>query len=226
MANSKFNPLTYSTVADLHASKWHLPFSPEIQAISHLTADLIHQFNQLAPSQRAEREALQQQILHPDSGHCFIQQPFRVEYGQHTIVGDGCFFNYNTTILDTAPVTFGKGVLVGPNCQFITVGHPVDDPEMRAGGWEQAKPITIGNNVWFGAGVTVLPGIEIGANCVIGAGTVVTKSVPANCVVVGNPGRVLREIDPTRAERKDLPEGIPVDALGQIDKGDLSGAFS
>ena len=97
-------------------------------------------------------------------------------------------------ILDEAPVTFGDNVFIAPNCGFYTAGHPVDAAE-RNKGLEYARPITVGNDVWFGAGVSVLPGVTIGNNCVIGAGSVVTKNIPANSVAVGNPCRVIKSVD-------------------------------
>lgn len=211
-----FDPRTFSTPADLNG-KWHIPLSPEIRAISQRTAGLIYEFNQLHPHEKQRRQELLAEILHPDSGPCYIQQPFRVEYGQHTTIGAGSFINFNCTILDTAPVTLGQGVMIGPNCQLITVGHPVDDPEMRSGGWEIAHPIVIEDNVWLGAGVTVLPGVRIGENSVIGAASVVTKDIPPNSVAVGSPARVLRNVDPDRAERSQLPVGAPVNAFADID---------
>ena len=98
-----------------------------------------------------------------------------IEYGVNTTIGPNTFINFGVTILDTTTVTIGEWVQIGPNCNLITVTHPVDDYEMRREGWEIAHPITIGNGVWLGASVTVLPGVTIGDNAVIGAGSVVTK---------------------------------------------------
>lgn len=100
-------------------------------------------------------------------------------------------------ILDGAPVTFGDNVFVAPNCGFYTAGHPLD-PVERNRGLEYARPITIGNNVWIGAGVSVLPGVTIGDNCVIGAGSVVNRDIPAWSLAAGNPCRVIRVIEPEK----------------------------
>ena len=104
--------------------------------------------------------------------------------------------------------------MVGPNCSLITVGHPVNDQEMRAGGWEIAKPIVIGDNTWLGANATVLPGITIGKNCVIGAGTLITTDIPDNSLVLGTPGRVVRKLENNEDawERQDLND--PVEGFG------------
>ena len=101
--------------------------------------------------------------------------------------------DYNLVILDEAPVTFGDNVFVAPNCGFYTAGHPVE-AALRNKGLEYARPIVVGDNVWFGAGVSVLPGVIVGDNCVIGAGSVVTKDIPANSVAAGNPCKVSRTI--------------------------------
>jgi len=94
--------------------------------------------------------------------------------------------------LDVNTVTFGECVLIGPNCSFYTAEHPLD-PALRKEGWESGRPIKVGDNVWFGGNVTVLPGVTIGDNAVIGAGSVVTKDIPADCIAVGNPCRVMRK---------------------------------
>ena len=108
--------------------------------------------------------------------------------------GDNFYANFNLVILDEAPVTFGDNVFIAPNCGFYTAGHPIDAAE-RNKGLEYARPITVGDNVWIGAGVTVLPGVTIGDNCVIGAGSVVVKDIPANCIAVGNPCKVIKTIN-------------------------------
>lgn len=108
-------------------------------------------------------------------------------------LGENFYSNHNLVILDAAKVTFGDNVFVGPSCGFHTAGHPIDF-ERRNQGLEYAHPITVGNNVWFGAGVQVLPGVTIGDNVVIGAGSIVVKDIPSNCVAVGNPCKVIREI--------------------------------
>ena len=108
-------------------------------------------------------------------------------------MGDFFFANYNTVIQDGAKVKFGDYVFIAPNCTFTTAEHAID-PEMRKNGVEIAKPITVGNNVWIGAGSVVLAGVSIGDNSVIGAGSVVTRDIPSNVVAVGVPCKVLREI--------------------------------
>ena len=116
-------------------------------------------------------------------------------------LGENFYANYNLVILDGAKVTFGDNVFVAPNCGFYTAGHPLDY-ERRNAGLEYAYPITVGDNVWIGGGVQVMPGVTIGSNVVIGGGSVVTKDIPDNCVAVGNPCKVIRpitEADKTRS---------------------------
>ncbi len=122
-----------------------------------------------------------------------VNAPFWVDYGCNTSVGDYFFANRNCQIQDGAKVTFGNNVFIAPNCCFTTAEHAIDY-QQRIAGMEVALPITVGNNVWIGAGVTVLAGVTIGDNTVIGAGSVVTKDIPANVIAVGVPCRVLREI--------------------------------
>ena len=121
--------------------------------------------------------------------------PFWCDYGYNITVGDFFYANHNLVITDGARVTLGDHVFIAPNCCITTAEHAID-PEQRKAGMEIAKPVTVGNNVWIGAGTTVLAGVTIGDNTVIGAGSVVTKSLPDNVVAVGVPCRVLRPITP------------------------------
>lgn len=126
-----------------------------------------------------------------------IEAPFFVDYGCNISFGKGFYANFNTTFLDCTLIIFGDNVLVGPNCTFSTATHP-SDPEARLLGVEYAYPIVVGNNVWFGAGATVLDGVTIGDGAVIGAGALVTKDVPAYSVCVGVPGRIIKTIEPKK----------------------------
>lgn len=168
-------------------------YDPELLAMRDACKDLCFAYNQLPPSNLAEQQALLAQLLGRVDPSCRIVAPFWCDYGSNIFFENDCFANHNCVILDAAPVRFGHHVFIGPNCGFYTAGHPLDAPR-RAQGLEYAHPITVGNNVWFGGGVQVLPGVTIGDNCVIGSGSVVTRDIPANSLAAGNPCRVLRPI--------------------------------
>lgn len=155
--------------------------------------ELCRDYNELRPKDIAGRNALLRKILGAAGDGLLVEQPFYCDYGYNIRVGKNFFANFNLVILDEAPVTFGDNVFVAPNCGFYTAGHPVDAPERNIG-LEYARPITVGDDVWIGAGVSVLPGVTIGSNCVIGAGSVVSRDIPSNSIAVGNPCRVIKTI--------------------------------
>lgn len=154
---------------------------------------LCYEYNRLPPSAEAEQQELIRKLLGKVKGAFCILAPFLCDYGYNIEVGENFFANHNTVILDGAKVRFGDNVFVAPNCGFYTAGHPIDF-EQRNQGLEYAYPITVGDNVWIGAGVQVMPGVTIGSNVVIGGGSVVVKDVPDNCVAAGNPCKVIRPI--------------------------------
>jgi maltose O-acetyltransferase len=123
----------------------------------------------------------------------FIKPPLHVDYGDHITVGARTFANYNLTALDVAPITIGEDCQIGPNVQLLTPIHPLES-DLRKDRLEAARPITIGNNVWLGGGVIVCPGVTIGDDSVIGAGSVVTRDIPAGVLAVGSPARVVRTL--------------------------------
>lgn len=148
----------------------------------------------LSPEKVNERQKILKEILGSTKENFLIEQPFICDYGYNIEIGKNFYANHNLLILDCAKVTFGDNVFIGPNCSFYTPVHPLDT-KTRNQGIEIAKPIKVGNNVWFGGNVTVLPNVTIGDNCVIGAGSVVTKDIPANSLAVGNPAKVIKEIE-------------------------------
>ena len=154
---------------------------------------LCQKYNFLAVDDILKRTNLMTKILRKTGEVFCIEQPFWCDYGYNIEIGENFYSNHNLVILDCAKVKFGDNVFVGPNCGFYTAEHPID-AETRNKGLEFAKPIVVGNNVWFGGGVTVLAGVTIGDNVVIGAGSVVVKDIPSNVVAVGNPCKVIKHI--------------------------------
>lgn len=165
-------------------------------------ADLCYAFNQCKPSDTKRQRELLEQILGSIKGNPVITAPFYCDYGCNISIGENFYTNHNVTILDGAKVTFGDNVFIAPNCVFSTAGHAIDS-EQRNQGLEIARPITVGDNVWIGTNVSVLPGVTIGSNTIIGAGSVVNKDIPDGVIAAGNPCRVIREI--TEADKEKYP---------------------
>ena len=149
-------------------------------------------FNATTPDEIEKRTEIQKSMLNEKSGYAWIEPPFFFCYGTHIILGEGCYVNFNCNFVDDGMIEVGAGTMFGPAVTIATVGHPLR-PDMR--GYMYTDPVKIGENCWIGENATICPGVTIGDNAVIGAGAVVTKDIPANCVAVGNPARVLREFD-------------------------------
>ena len=158
--------------------------------------DIIHDYNLLRPTDsEAKRRMLKELLGHVADDQIIINQPFYCDYGKQISVGRRFFANFNFTVLDEAPVTIGDDCFIGPNVSIYTACHSTD-PVERNSRREWALPVTIGNNVWIGGSVTILPGIKIGDNVTIGAGSVVVNDIPDGCIAVGNPCRVVRKAPP------------------------------
>jgi len=155
--------------------------------------NLLYDFNHSRPTERTVREEILREILGSVGEGTWIEPPFACDYGAQIRVGKKFYANHNCVMLDCAEITFGDNVFVGPNCCFTTAEHPLD-AATRNTGLESARPICVGNDVWIGAGVVVLPGVKIGDGCVIGAGSVVTRDIPAGTIAFGNPCRVRRSV--------------------------------
>jgi len=160
---------------------------------------LIRAFNDSDETAFEQRDSLLHELLGRMGEGASINPPFRCDYGFNISVGDRFFANYDCIFIDVCPITIGDDVFFGPRVCLYTAGHPVD-ADVRNMGLEYGKPITIGNNVWFGGNVVVNPGVTIGDNVVIGSGSVVTKDIPSGVIAAGNPCCVLREI--TDADRE------------------------
>lgn len=165
-------------------------------------ADLCYEFNQCRPSDTNKQKELLTKILGNMKENPVITAPFYCDYGFNISIGKNFYTNHNVTILDGAKVTFGDNVFIAPNCVFSTAGHAIDS-EQRSRGLEIALPITVGDNVWIGTNVSVLPGVTIGNNTIIGAGSVVNKNIPEGVIAAGNPCKVIRKI--TEEDKKKYP---------------------
>ena len=167
---------------------------PELSRELMETRAVIHQYNMLHPSEIERMRAILRQLLGAiGDDHILINQPFRCDYGKQIRVGKRFFANFNLTILDEAYVTIGDDCFLGPNVSIYTACHSTD-PIERNSRKEWALPVSIGNNVWIGGSVTILPGVTIGDNVTIGAGAVVVSDLPSNVIAAGNPCRVIKKI--------------------------------
>lgn len=200
---SKRRVAAVEMIAQAKGRLYDANFDPAITAALDECKDLCHDYNKMRPTARFERGALLRAIVGSMGRTATIVSPFWCDYGTNIHLGENFYANHGLIILDGAPVTFGDNVYIAPHCVISTAGHPIDAPR-RNEGLEYALPITVGDDVWLGMGVMVCPGVTIGSNVVIGAGSVVTRDIPSGVVAVGNPCRVLREIceaDALRYER-------------------------
>ncbi|PYI38176.1 maltose acetyltransferase [Arthrobacter psychrolactophilus] len=177
----------------MEAGENYLATDVELARASQRAIMLAHRYGQLWAEDRDAAEAILEELLGDVGEDVEIRPPLYVDYGSYLTIGPRTFINYNFTALDVAPITIGADVLIGPGVQLLTPTHPLE-PELRRDKLEAAKPITIGDNVWLGGGVIVLPGVSIGENTVVGSGSVVTKDLPANVVAVGNPARITKNL--------------------------------
>ena len=167
---------------------------PALARDSRRAQRLTHLVNTLDPTDHARRNDLLDELLGAFGEDSEIRPPLQCDYGDHTFVGARTFVNWGLVSLDVATVRIGDDVQIGPNVQLLTATHPLEAGPRRDK-WEAAEPIVIGDNVWLGGGVIVCPGVTIGADTVVGAGSVVTKDLPAGVLAVGNPARVIRDLD-------------------------------
>ena len=167
--------------------------SAELRRIRERAESLCFRMNHTPPEEKDMIRKILEELIGSMGVDCSIKPPFLCDYGDCIHLGNRFFANYGCKFVDGGTIRFGDDVLVGPGCTFVTVNHALE-PERRRQGVMQCKSITVGNNVWFGAEVTVCPGVTIGDNCVIAAGSVVVKDIPANSVAVGNPCKVIRKV--------------------------------
>lgn len=178
----------------LHSGEIYYPSDEAIMKEQALCLEKLYDYNATRPLEAEKREKLLQEMFAEIGENCYIEPPLHSNWGgHHTHFGKWVYANFNLTLVDDTHIYVGDYTMLGPNVVIATAGHPIL-PELREKAYQYNMPVHIGKNCWLGAGVIVLPGVTIGDNTVIGAGSVVTKDIPANVVAVGNPCRVLREI--------------------------------
>ena len=176
---------------------------PELAAGRARAQELVERYNATRHAEHAERAALLRRLLGGVGEGVVVMPPFRCDYGEHIAIGARTFVNHGCVMLDVAPIAIGAHCQIAAGVQLVTAGHPVD-PGARRAGWEDGRPIALGDNVWLGAGAIVLPGVSIGDDTVVGAGAVVTRDLPAGVVALGAPARVHRQIG--EGDRVEVPD--------------------
>lgn len=170
------------------------PMDPEIQKIQKASMELLYEYNNTSPSESSKRKDLLKKMLKHAGKDCYIEPPFHANWGGHYLsVGDGFYANFNFAIVDDVEITIGDHVFIGPNVTISTAEHPLD-VEQRIAGLQYNLPVVIEDNVWIGASSTILAGVHIGENSVIGAGSLVTHDIPENCLAYGIPAKVQRKL--------------------------------
>lgn len=178
----------------MHSGALYDPGESEIMREQEACLEKLYDFNQTRPGEFEKRTAMLQDMFAQIGEHCYVEPPLHSNWGgRHVHFGKFVYANFNLTLVDDTHIYVGDHTMFGPNVTIATAGHPIC-PELRKRGLQYNMPVHIGRNCWLGAGVTVLPGVTIGDNVVIGAGSVVTKDIPSNVVAVGNPCKVLREV--------------------------------
>ena len=179
----------------MHSGEIYNPADDSIMNEQLLCLEKLYDFNMTRPSELDKREKLLKEMFMEIGENCYIEPPLHANWGgKHVHFGKNVYANFGLTLVDDTHIFVGDGVMFGPNCVIATAGHPIL-PQLREKQYQFNHPVHIGRNCWLGAGVLVMPGVTIGENSVIGAGSVVTKDIPANTIAVGNPCKVLREIN-------------------------------
>ena len=199
----------------LHSEEIYFPGDEDLLKEQFAYIDKLYDYNATRPYEGEKRAQLLREMLAEVGENCYIEPPLHSNFGGHHVhLGKNVYANFNLTLVDDTHIHIGDCTMIGPNVTIATASHPVL-PELREKGYQYNVPVHIGRNCWLGAGVIVLPGVTIGDNTVIGAGSIVTKDIPANVVAVGNPCRVLREIE--QKDRETYFRGRPInwDALNR-----------
>ncbi len=204
----------------MHSGMLYYPSGDDVMTEQLQCLDKLYDFNQTRPSELDKRAKLLKEMFAEIGEDCYIEPPFHANWGGHHVhFGNSVYANFNLTMVDDTHIYVGDYTMFGPNVTVATAGHPID-PDLRSKAYQYNMPVHIGRNCWLGAGVVVLPGVTIGDNSVIGAGSVVTKDIPPNVVAVGNPCRVLREINERDKEYYFKDRKIDAELLESVRHGD------
>ena len=178
----------------LHTGDLYLPNDPDVIEEQLGYMELLYDYNQTRPREQERRQALLRRMLAEVGEECWIEPPFHANWGgRHVHFGKGVYANYGLTLVDDTHIYVGDYTMFGPHVTVATAGHPIL-PELREKQYQYNMPVRIGRNCWIGAGAIILPGVTIGDDTVVGAGSVVTRDLPEGVVAVGNPCRVLRPV--------------------------------
>ncbi|MBO5360034.1 MAG: sugar O-acetyltransferase [Clostridia bacterium] len=204
----------------MHSGMLYYPSGDDVMTEQLRCLDKLYDFNATRPTELDKRAHMLKDMFAEIGEDCYIEPPFHANWGGHHVhFGNSVYANFNLTMVDDTHIYVGDYTMFGPNVTVATAGHPID-PELRSGAYQYNMPVHIGRNCWLGAGVVVLPGVTIGDNSVIGAGSVVTKDIPPNVVAVGNPCRVLREINERDKEYYFKDRKIDAELLESIKTAD------
>lgn len=192
MATGRFKTMTIKEKQ--HSGELYLPMDEEILREQLVYLDSLREYNEIPHVQMEKRREKLKEMFAEIGDECYVESPFYSNFGGRNVhFGNGVYANFNLTLVDDTHIYVGDYTMIGPNVTIATAGHPIL-PQLRQQGLQYNMPVRIGRNCWLGAGVIVLPGVTIGDNVVVGAGSVVTKDLPSNVVAVGSPCRVLREV--------------------------------
>lgn len=179
----------------MHNGELYLPGDEEIMRMQEKCLEKLYDFNRTRPSEYEKRMSMLREMFAEIGENCYIEPPFYANWGgKHIHFGNNVYCNFSVTMVDDTHIYVGDSTMIGPNVTIASAGHPIL-PELRKKAYQYNMPVRIGKNCWIGAGVVIVPGVTIGDNTVIGAGSVVNKDIPSDVIAVGNPCRVLREIN-------------------------------
>lgn len=179
----------------MHSTELYLCMDESIMAEQFQCLEKLYDYNATRPLEQTKRAKLLKDMFAEIGEGCYIEPPLHANWGGHHVhFGKNIYANFNLTLVDDTHIYVGDYTLFGPNVTIATAGHPTL-PELREKGYQYNAPVRIGRNCWIGAGVIIVPGVTIGDNVVVGAGSVVTKDLPSNVVAVGNPCKVLRPVN-------------------------------